>query len=100
MDGLKQFVKARFNHFSESNKGTRYLKSQSDHTMFFKFQKFGKTTFLKVYVDYIDLTAYDMYEIDHLKKEPTMKFVMEDLDLLRYFSCMEATCSNASYINP
>ena len=75
-----------------------YLQSQSNHTMFFKFSREGKTTILIVYVDDIILIGDNVFEIDHLNKELPKEFEMKDLDLLRYFLGMKVAHSKTSIV--
>lgn len=91
--GLKQSPKAWFEKFSRSMKNQGYQQAQTDHTMFIKHSRDGKTMVLIVYVDNIILTGDDVEEMDWLKKAFSTKFEIKDLGALKYFLGMEVARS-------
>ncbi|XP_012569538.1 uncharacterized protein [Cicer arietinum] len=60
-----------------------YIQGQFDHTLFTKLSPKGKIAVLIVCVEDIVLTGDDILEMGRLQKEPTAKFEIKDLGVLR-----------------
>ena len=82
--GLKQSPRAWYDRFRNTILKRGYIKSNVDHTLFFK-HAISKVPILKVYVDDIVITRDDITEIVDLKKYLTQEFEVKDLGQLKYF---------------
>ena len=80
---MKQSPRAWYDRFRKSILKRGYIKSNVDHTLFFK-HAIGKVAILKVYVDDIVITGDDITEIADLKKYLAQEFEVKDLGQLKY----------------
>ena len=69
-----------------------YKQSNSDHTLFLKFNKEGITTLI-VYVDDMIVTGNDPEEKKGLQSLLAREFEMKDLGYLQYFLCFKVSRS-------
>ena len=72
-------------------KGNGFTQCQTDHAMFVKHSKEGKTALFIVYVDDIVIIGDDQEETEWLKRLLAEEFEVKDLGNLRYFLGMEIT---------
>ncbi|KAI5323106.1 hypothetical protein L3X38_032178 [Prunus dulcis] len=89
---LKQSPRAWFGRFAASMRKSRYVQSNSDHTLFLKYQK-GKLTALIIYVDDMILTGDDQAQIQSLQEYLAFEFKMKSLGDLKYFLGIEVARS-------
>ena len=66
-------------------KGNGFTQCQTDHTMFVKHFKEGKTILFIVYVDDILIMGDDQEETEQLKRLLAEEFEVKDPANLRYF---------------
>ena len=87
--GLKQSPRAWFDRFTTFVKSQGYTQGHSNHTLFTKISKFGKSTVLIVYVVDIVLSGDDANGILRLKRKMGDEFEIKDLRNLKNFLGME-----------
>ncbi|VVA39230.1 PREDICTED: Retrovirus-related Pol poly from, partial [Prunus dulcis] len=80
--------RAWFGRFAASMRKSRYVQSNSDHTLFLKRRK-GKLTALIIYIDNMIVTGDDQAEIESLQKYLAFEFEMKSLGDLKYFLGIE-----------
>src|SRR6516165_7589582 len=93
--GLKQSPRAWFGRFSTVIQEFGMIRSESDHSVFYRHTSQGQSIYLVVYVDDIVITGSDQNGIEHLKKHLFSHFQTKDLGLLRYFLGIEVAQSSS-----
>ena len=79
----------------ERSSSFKCMKSQADHTMFYKHSSERRVIILIVYVHDIILIRDDVLKLDRLKKALAREFEIKDLAPLKYFlGIMEFTRSD------
>jgi len=92
--GLKQSPRAWFGRFSNVVQQYGMIRSESDHSVFYKCSS-NKYIYLVVYVDDIVITGDDRDGIAGLKHHLVQHFQVKDLGRLRYFLGIEVAQSKA-----
>ena len=90
--GLKQSPRVWFGRFTSFMKSIGYKQSNSDHTLFLKYNE-DRITTLIVYVDDMIVTGNDSEEMKTLQKHLAREFEMKDLGELKYFLGIEVSRS-------
>jgi hypothetical protein len=92
--GLKQSPCAWLDKFSKTVVSHGMIRSQADHSVFFKKTRTG-IVILVVYVDDIVITGSDKEGIQILINHLSLSFLTKDLGKLRYFLGIEVAKSKA-----
>lgn len=82
--GLKQSPRAWFERFGTVVIRLGYIKSQVDHTLFYKHSATNKITILIVYMDDI-LTSDDSLKLKKLREKLAKVFKIKEICPLKYF---------------
>lgn len=90
--GLKQFPRAWFSHFSSIVLDFGLVRSQFDHSVFYRHCE-GKQILLVVYVDDIVITGDDVVGINQLTGYLHSQFQTNDFGALKYFLGIEVAQS-------
>lgn len=93
--GLKQSPRAWFSRFSHVIQQFGMIRSDKDHSVFYKHSSSGQCIYLLVYVDDIIITGNDHDGIKRLKYHLFQHFQTKDLGPLRYFLGIEVARSRA-----
>ena len=93
--GLKQSPRAWFARFSQVIQQFGMVRSEADHSVFYKHSSSNKYIYLVVYVDDIIITGNDYENINNLKQHLFQHFQTKDLGRLRYFLGIEVAQSKA-----
>jgi len=91
--GLKQSPRAWFGKFSKVIQQFGMIRSETDHSVFFKRSSLNQVIYLVVYVDDIVITGNDQEGIKDLKQHLFSNFQTKDLGRLRYFLGIEVAQS-------
>ncbi|CAH9066949.1 unnamed protein product [Cuscuta europaea] len=91
--GLKQSPRAWFGRFSDVVCNFGMIRSDVDHSIFYRHSAGNKCIYLVVYVDDIVITSSDDQGIALLKQHLFSKFQTKDLGKLRYFLGIEVVQS-------
>jgi Reverse transcriptase (RNA-dependent DNA polymerase) len=86
--GLKQSLRAWFGWFYGAMKGYGFIKSNSDHTLFYKRDQ-GNIVVQIIYLDDMIITRYDQEEIQMLETMLSKEFKMKILGGLKYILGIE-----------
>ncbi|PNX77125.1 retrovirus-related Pol polyprotein from transposon TNT 1-94 [Trifolium pratense] len=93
--GLKQSPRAWFGKFSKVIQQFGMVRSEADHSVFFKCSPTNEMIYLVVYVDDIVITGDDEEGIKQLKQHLFTHFQTKDLGRLRYFLGIEVAQSKS-----
>ncbi|CAJ2655214.1 unnamed protein product [Trifolium pratense] len=87
--GLKQAPRAWYSKIEGYFNDEKFEKCPHEHTLFVKYDRYGKILIVSLYVDDLICTGNDLHMIQAFKESMKKRFAMTDLGKMKYFLGVE-----------